>query len=40
MGTVQPADPNAKRKAIWVVLVATFLGLSAILVFEKLMEFF
>ncbi len=34
MGTVQPGNPKARRKAIWVILFATFLGFSAILAFE------
>ena len=34
MGTVQQADPKARRKAIWVICVATLLGLSAISAFE------
>ena len=31
---VQPADPGARRKAIWVVGVTTLLGVCAILAFE------
>ncbi len=34
MGTVQAADPRAKRNAIWVICVATLLGVSAILAFD------
>ena len=34
MGTIQPADPKARRKAIWLTCIALFLGLCAILTFE------
>lgn len=34
MGTVQPADPKARRKAVWVISIASVLGLSAIWAFE------
>jgi hypothetical protein len=40
MATIQPADPKARRKAIWVIFVATFLGLSMILAVEYFQDEF
>jgi hypothetical protein len=40
MGTIQKADPAARRKAIWVICVASILGVSAILAFQSLQEDF
>jgi hypothetical protein len=34
MGQIQPADTKARRKALWVVGIATLYGLCAILAFE------
>jgi hypothetical protein len=35
MGTIQKADPKARRKAIWVICIATIIGVYAILAFES-----
>lgn len=40
MGTVQRADPEARRKGIWIICVVMLLGFSAILAFEYVQEDF
>jgi len=40
MSKIQKADPLARRKAIWVVLVATILGVVAIMAFESFQAHF
>jgi hypothetical protein len=37
-GTVQKADPEARRKVVWVICIATILGVCAILTFESLQD--
>ena len=34
MDEIQPADPGARRKALWMLGIATLLGVCAILAFE------
>jgi hypothetical protein len=40
MGTIQKADPDARRKAIWVICVATILGVCAIVAFDSFQDDF
>ncbi len=40
MKLIQQADPKARQKAIWVICVATVLGLAAILAFEYVRDDF
>ena len=38
MGNIQPADPKARRKAIWLVWLAALLGVCAGLIFNSLQD--
>ncbi len=40
MGTIQKADPGARRKVIWLICVTTLLGVCAILAFESFQDEF
>lgn len=38
MNEIQPADPGARRKALWILGIATLIGVCAILAFEYFQE--